>query len=404
NSFSLGLGPRLALNANTTKLYSDLGDEFSFGRDENASDARIYDLATDVLGFVDHLVIGNSDSLFNLEISRSERQFKGALVSQLGVGESTLQSPLAFTSSVNTKHVSFDLFINDLLRAQLGGISLAVKPLQNYEMAVVFESLISASILTDTAKRFDFIPTFGLNLPVGDTVELHGFVSTFMGYDSALGFKQFGILRDGGIFSIAVDNYVASVGVALKAGSLGIDVDAAVQKGVLSYGMFNSFFKRQRADVLTTFAKPWDTLASEELSYTASAAIGWESEKLNLKASYLLPLSDSLVANTAGDLLSLSSELKLKWVNLSLTYAKQGFIDGIQQVISTTSDVVDEARDFLFASDSIFSLAAAVTQGAVTFNAELSSLARYEKDTGWNNQKLLSVTPALSLGVDIRLF
>jgi hypothetical protein len=63
------------------------------------------------------------------------------------------------------------------------------------------------------------------------------------------------------------------------------------------------------------------------------------------------------------------------------------------------------AKTFLFDPSSAISAGIAVNQGPMTFKATVSSLATFTTPAGsWNQQDVATVSPAITLGVDINLF
>ncbi|HCG62959.1 MAG TPA: hypothetical protein DEZ27_03900, partial [Sphaerochaeta sp.] len=74
--------------------------------------------------------------------------------------------------------------------------------------------------------------------------------------------------------------------------------------------------------------------------------------------------------------------------------------------LSDSSDsIVTRAKNFLVDNDSAIHATIGVTQGPMTFNATVSTLAEFTPDAGsWNGQSVVTTSPALTLGVDINLF
>jgi hypothetical protein len=414
DAFSLGLGTKLTVDLDASSLYSHDESPYSFGSAYAGTIGKVYDVATDLFSLIDHLTIGNEGDAFTLKAGGEQRTSLGPLVRNLdSTVDSTLQGQVPLTASLDTRHVDVDLFANNLADIQLGGLRLGIAPLSSYGMDIGLFAIGSLD-LTDASKRADVIPGLDLNLPIVSKEKLsitaRGSFATMVGYDTSSSFEQM-FYRNAGSFLASFDNYLVNGGFDLEAGKFSMALDLAMQRGALSYGMFNPLFIRERSAtsnaVLDSLESAWSTslLPEAPRSYTAAAEMAWKTDRLGLEASYQLPISAAFAMDTTKDLLTLRGTLDLSWFDLSLSYARRGFLDATDTLLSGTASLLSRARSFIVDNDSYLSAGISVKQGPLTFAATLSTFAQLAPVAGtWNAQRVTSTNPALTLGVGINLF
>ncbi len=411
DSFSFGLGPKIALDLNAMELYAHDNEPFSFGSSANTSTTfgKVYDITTDLFTLIDHVTFGNEGDAFRLNVNRDLTVSMGPLVRDLTtLTDSTLQDALGLKASLDTKIVDLDLFVHDLSNLQLGGLGLGITPFKNYKAEFGLSTVASLK-LSDANKRIDLLPTLDLTLPIigkeNFTLDATGSISTMVGYDSTNGFKQL-FYSSGSSFLNNFNNYLFHGGLDLSAGNFELGLAIAMQKGALSYGMFNPLFIRERsASMLSLLDSAW-TGSVEPTTFTIAGSTGWENEYLDLQASYNLPLSASLAPKTEDDLLVLKGTASLGMFDIALGYTRRGFAPAVETLLTdSTTSLATRAKNFIADSDSILHAGVGVTQGPLTFSATISTLAIFTPVAGsWNGQNGATPNPALTVGVDINLF
>jgi len=413
DAFSIGLGPKLAVKLQDMSLYSHDESPFSFGGEYDGTIGKVFDSTTDLLSLLDHVTIGSEGDRFSLAISNDQDISMGPMVRDISTRtDSTLQDILALTAKFDTKRFDIDAFANNLTDLQLFGLRFGFAPFKNYggEFGL---SAIGNIDMRDTMKRVDLFPTIDAVLPLVDketlSVEITGSFATMVGLDSDEYFEQM-FYTSGGSFLSNFNNYLFHGGIGMEAGAFTLGVDASMQKGALSYSMFNPLFIRERStnptSLLTTLDSAWTGIGSAPRSFTIAGSTSWKKDSFGLEGAYLLPLSASLAPDTDNDLLTVKGSLELSWFDLSLAYTRRGFASAFSTFLSDSStSIVTRAKDFLVDNDSAIHATIGVTQGPMTFNATVSTLADLTPDTGsWNGQSVVATSPALTLGVDINLF
>ena len=413
DSFSIGIGPKLALKLQDMTLYSHDESPFSFGSEYTSTLGKVFDSATDLLSLVDHVTIGTEGDRFSLAISDDQDITMGPMVRDISTRtDNTLQDVLALTAKFDTKRFDIDAFANNLTDLQLFGVRFGITPFKNYGGEFGLSALGNIDV-RDTMNRVDLFPTIDVVLPLVDkeslSVEITGSFATMVGLDSDEYFEQL-FYTSGGSFLSNFNNYLFHGGIGLEAGAFTLGVDASMQKGALSYGMFNPLFIRERStspgSLLTTLDSAWTGVGSAPRSFTITGSTSWTKDSFGLEGAYLLPLSASLAPDTDNDLLTIKGSLDLSWFDLSLAYTRRGFASAFSTFLSDSSDsIVTRAKNFLVDNDSAIHATIGVTQGPMTFNATVSTLAEFTPDAGsWNGQSIVATSPALTLGVDINLF
>ena len=408
DSFSFGIGPHLTFNSDDlTALYAHDDSPFGFGTDYVSTVGKVYDSLTDALSLIDHVTLGSEEDTFSLAISRDQEVSMGPLVKQVSTRtDGILDSPLAMQAHLHTDLLNVDLFMNDISELQLGGVRMGVSPLRSYK-AEIGLSAIGSLALSDTDKQLAVLPGVEVILPVlsKDTasLDISGSFNTLIGYEAGSGFTQNFYDSSASTFLGRFNNYLFSGGMNLKVRSLQFGLDIAMHEGALSYGMFNTRYLREQKDLIADL--DLSNTATTPRSFTIGATAGIEKEKFSLKSTYLMPLSADFAFDSSRDLLTVSGLLSLSWFDLELAYSRRGFSDALNTMFTGSASLASRAKSFLFDTNSAFSAKIAVEQGPMTFSATASALADFTTDTGtWNQQTVNTVSPALTLGVDITLF
>ena len=413
DSFSVGFGPKLALKLQDMTLYSHDESPFSFGSEYSSTLGMAFDSVTDVLSLVDHVTIGSEGGTFRLAISDDQDITMGPMVRGISTKtDSALQDVLALSAKIDTKRFDVDAFANNLADLQLFGVRFGFAPFKNYGGEFGLSTLGNIDV-RDSMYRVDLIPTIDAVLPLVDketlSVGITGSFATMVGLDSDESFKQM-FYTSSGSFLSSFNNYLFHGGIGLEAGAFALHMGASMQEGALSYGMFNPLFIRERSttpdSLLSTLDSAWTGIGANPRSFTITGSTSWNTDSFGLEGAYLLPLSATLAPDTDNDLLTLKGSLNLSWFDLSLAYTRRGFASALSTLLSDTTDsIVTRAKNFLVDNDSAIHATIGVTQGPMTFNATVSTLAEFTPDTGsWNGQHVVATSPALTLGVDINLF
>jgi len=420
--FSLGVGPRINLDLNSSLSPSqwythDDSQWYSFGSDYPGTIGKLYDITTDLFSLVDHVRIGNQDSAFKLDLNRNQNVDSGVLVNNLStVAEAPFGNKLGLLASLDTTVVDSQIFMDDMTDPQLGGIRINIAPFKTWKGELGL-SLIGNAILSDATKRVDLFPSIDLDLPVLSnealTMGLKGSFSTLLGYGFPTTFKQMLITDNGSSFFTNLDNYLFTGSVALTTGAFSIDLTAAMQKGALSYGMFNEMFMRNRLFLLEESNTAWLGNAGKARTWLGAMDLGWHNDNITAKASYQLPISadfSSLLFNE--DLLKVSGSWNASFGDISLGYTRKGFATAARNVLTGSTSIYD----FLFDGRSMLSTTASFNQGPLQFTAAIAAIARYREDDDgtWNGSQALPTTattladvqviPSLSLGVKISIY
>jgi len=416
DSFSFGLGPKVALDLQAMQLYAHDGAPFSFGSSSygGSTIGKVYDITTDLFSLIDHLTIGKEGDAFTLAIGRDQTVSMGPMVKELTTRtDSTLQDAVGLQASFESKAVDVDLFMNNLAEWQLGGFRLGIAPFKNYGAEFGLSALGNLT-LTNSIKRIDFIPTIDMVLPVIEkehfAMSTNGSFSTMLGYDRTYGFEQLFYDSSGSSFFNSLNNYLVQGGLKVETQNFMIGLDVAMQKGALSYGMFNPLFIRERSaanGVLASLDSAWP--GSLEIpvdrTFSVGASSAWRNEYFDLAASYILPFSTSFAANTTSDLLMLKGSAKLGQFDISLGYNRRGFMPAAKTLLTGSAAVISRIKTFLGGTDSVIHAGVGVSQGPLTFNATISTLADLTPIAGaWNRQSATTSSPAITFGVDINLF
>lgn len=412
-SFSLGIGPLISVDLDEAKFYShDDSSAFSFGSSYDSTFGTLYDVTTDVFNLIDHLYVGSEDDAFQLAIDRNQTVSMGPTVQNLTtITDSMLQNRVGLTAAYDTRTVDLNLFLDDLTEWQLGGLRIGFSPFKNPE-AEIAVSAIGSFLFEDDAKRIDLLPSIDAILPIlsHDNLSLNarGSMTTMLGYDTVDGFDQM-FYTSGSTFFANFDNYLFTAGLNLASGDFTFALDAGMQKGTVSYGMFNPLFTRERTALVEAFSDEWTADNATDRSWVVAASLGWNRGNYGVETSYMIPITKDFVSwETDRDLLMLKGYLDLSWVDLSLAYTRRAFASDIGAVFSGSDSLLNRFRTFVSDPGSALSLGASVSQGPITFNATVSTLASLSSDGSWNGLILDSsadvVDPTLTLGVDIAIF
>ena len=397
-AFSIGIGPKIAVDFTDISLYSHDDSPFGFGSDYPSTIGKVYDGFTDIVSLIDHVTIGADDAVFQLALSDDLSYSMGPLATHVDANfDSILDDRLALQIGIDTKALDVDAFLNDLSEPQFGGIRFGIAPFASYD-GVIGVSSLGTLELTNAEKQLVLLPGLDFALPISKgeklSIDAVGSFTTMLGYKVGTGFKQNLFDSSASAFLDKFDNYLVSAGLDLASEHFSIGFDVAMHSGALSYGMFNPLFLREQSTLST--ALDVATPATTARRFTMGTELNWKKDMFGINATYLLPFSSSFSPDVDKDLFTVRGTLDLSWFDIELAYAKKGFLGDLDTITS---------KSFFFDTDSALSAGIAVRQGPLTFRANISSLATFTNPAGsWNQLVVDQVSPALTVGVDIDLF
>ncbi|NCB01690.1 MAG: hypothetical protein EOM67_05935 [Spirochaetia bacterium] len=409
-NFSIGIGPKVTFNTDAATLYThSLTSPFSFSSGAVGTFATTYDIATDVFGLLDHLQIGKRESGNYLSIGKSQIYSSAPFIKSFDTSsDSTLQDSLSLSANIDTKVVDLSIFINDLTHLQFGSMRLGVSPFKNYKGEFGLSGLLSAK-LSASEKQFDVIPTLDITLPVlskeKSSIALYGSFSTYLGYDSAAGFKQMFYNSSVPAFVARFNNYMLDAGINSTFNNFTLNLHASTQEGVLEQGLFNSLFLRERADIISAFDAQWtDSTISSGRTYNASIELGYDGKSVDLHGSYILPLTSSFALIEDEDLLHLGANIDIKNVKVAFDYSRRGFLEATKTFISSTGSLVDKTKTFVLTGESMASVSGTVSSGNLDLTATIGTYTKFSPDATYNGITAGATVPMFSVGANINLF
>lgn len=413
DNVSFGLGPKLSFNADTADLYThSFNSPFTYSSGVSGTFASTFDIATDVLSLVNHFEVANSANTNYLRINRTQSYSSGPLIRLMDTtSDSDLQDKLSLVANIDTKVFDMNLFVNDLTSLQLSQLRIGIAPFKNYGAEFALSG-IASTILDASEKQFDIITTLDGTLPVinkeHSKVALYGGFSTLLGYNTTDGFKQ--MLYNSSVpqFLARFNNYVISAGINSTFNNFTLNLMASTQEGSTSLGMYNSFFTREREDIIggpNGFNAQWsDSTTSSGRTYSASIDTSYKGESFDLHASYILPLTSSFALLEEDDLIHLGLEFDVKNFSVGLEYSRRGFMKATKDFINSTSSFIDKTKTFLINEESLVGLTLGVTSGNLDLHAKIGTYTSLINDGSYNGVNKVDTTPILTLGANINLF
>ncbi|MFW5484669.1 MAG: hypothetical protein ACOCJN_00750 [Spirochaetaceae bacterium JB067] len=409
-NFSVGIGPHLTVDPETPSLYyHSLSSPYSFSSGYSSTLGKTFDIVTDIASLIDHVTIGDTSSENFFELSRENTYSMGPLISSMdSLVDSELQSKLALESSIDTKYVDLEMYVNDLTTWQLGAMNIGISPFENYGAELNLSGVVSAK-LSSSEKQFDILPTIEGVLPIIDKetnkLSVYGGFTTLVGYDTTDGFSQMFYNSSVSSFLARFNNYMFHAGFSSQVDRFSAGVEVSMQEGAVSNNMFNSLFSRDRASILADFDAAWaDPTTSDGRTYTASASLGYEGDAFKLNAMYSVPMTTSFSLIEDEDLIQLQGSVDLDWVTLSATYARTGLIDAAQTFLGSSDDLLNRLLTFAIAPESVIRAGATISQGPVDLNASIGTYAVQTSDGTYNGTTYTDISPYLSIGANIRIF
>jgi hypothetical protein len=426
--FAISFGPRILFNFESSlapgSWYShDDSAWYSFGSDYTALAGKIYDAASDIFGLIDHMKIGTEASAFHFQANRNLDVELGDLIRGVSSNEDgPFVSKLAAFGTYENKWLELSFFINDLSDMQLTAAMISISPFAKWKASLDL-GLTSNIILGASLKRIDAFPSLGLAIPVIEneklSVAVGGSFTTMLGYDTnpAVGFKQMLVTGTSGSIINDIDNYllVGRVDLAFK-DNFKTRFVAGIQEGVLSYGMFDSFYFRNQEFMNNGFNDEWTnpSTAGDPRSLFAGVSASLDYEKFDVDMEYIIPFSTSFAPQINDDKVSIKGSLDTSFALFEAGYAKKNFLGGVNTLITGPGAITSRIIGFLLDGTSQFHAGATIGQGPIELKASAAAIAQYQKGTAWNDAVALPATattlsgvtiaPALTVQLNINLF
>jgi len=423
-TLSIGVAPRVALDLDgsleVSNWYShDDNSPYSFGAGTSSLSAMIYDIASDVFKMVDHFSIGTPQDRSYFIISRDQQVSMGSLINGVSTTEDApFATKLGLDAKLDTQSFDMRLFLNDLSDPQLGAMRLAIAPFKNWGGAVGL-SVIGNLVLSDSTSRIDVFPALDFDLPFMEsekaTAGMYLSITTMLGYSPVEGYRQMVLTGSSGSFLANLDNYVAEAGFKVEISQFAAKASAVLQKGALSYGMFDDFFMRNRSFLLELLESEWTTpAAGNGQTLLGAISLEWNGDSFDIGAQYQLPLSTAMVPDFTSDKLTLNSVWKFASGKLDFGYSRLGFVDALQDMLVTSTPIMTRIQNFLRTGENSLFVSASSVQGPIEFTGTIAFIAQYEDDGTWNGVTALphtalnlagvTVVPAITLGARVSIF
>jgi hypothetical protein len=201
------------------------------------------------------------------------------------------------------------------------------------------------------------------------------------------------------------NNYLLSAGVLSTFDKFTLNVIAATQEGAISLGMYNSFYTREREDIIDSFDAQWTNIStSTGRTYSASVETSYEGKALDVHASYMLPLTSSFSLIETEDLLNVGMSVDVKNFKIGVEYARRGFLDATKTFLSSTDSIVDRTKTFVLSNNSLVGVSLGVQTGNIDLNAKIGTYTSFSSDGSYNGSTIGTTTPMLTLGANINIF
>ncbi len=409
-NFSFGVGPQITFDADAADLYYHFPTSpFSFGSGLGGLFAPIFDIATDVFGLVDHFQIGNPDGSNFISVNKSQTYSMGTVIRSMDTAvDGTLQNKLSMVANYDSKVFDIDLFVNDLTSFQLSSMRIGISPFKKWAAELNLSGIVSAKFETSD-KQLDVVTTLDGTLPLlnkeNSSIALYGGFSTLVGYDRTNGITQ--MLYNSSVpeFLGRFNNYLLSAGVLSTFDKFTLNVIAATQEGAISLGMYNSFYTREREDIIDSFDAQWTNIStSTGRTYSASVETSYEGKALDVHASYMLPLTSSFALIETEDLLNVGMSVDVKNFKIGVEYARRGFLDATKTFLSSTDSIVDRTKTFVLSNNSLVGVSLGVQTGNIDLNAKIGTYTSFSSDGSYNGSTIGTTTPMLTLGANINIF
>jgi len=404
--FAIGIGPRFTLGLYDLDFISGNNDSFDFGTASSGALGIAYDIATDVFSLIDYVNIGTEGDKFRLNYGGNQTFNFGPLVKNLvSLNNQSMVETKALSAFIDTDVVKAQIFVNDMTKLQLGGFRVGFAPFKKYRMELGISALGNLE-LADNSRIF-MVPALDLKLPIVNSekakIALQTTVAASLGYDN--GFKQL-LFGDTGSVLEKFENFIVSANLNFTFGKFCLDFEAALADGALSYGMFNSFYDRERSDSIEdAIDDAFDPTASVGKTYSVGTTFGFNSNKFDLSANYTLDLNNSFIPQLDDGLLNLDAKIKFNWFDLTLSYNRNKFIGSIKNLISGSGSLVSRVKSFALNNDSSFGASVGFRQGPITFTTMISTYANSSlTNNTYNSYDVDDTSLALTLGAKINVF
>jgi len=275
---------------------------------------------------VDHFQIGNPDGSNFISVNKNQTYSMGTVIRSMDTAvDGTLQNKLSMVANFDSKVFDIDVFVNDLTSFQLSSMRIGISPFKNWAAELSVSGIVSAKFETSD-KQLDVVTTLDGTIPLlnkeNSSIALYGGFSTLVGYDRTNGITQ--MLYNSSVteFLGRFNNYLLSAGVLSTFDKFTLNVIAATQEGAISLGMYNSFYTREREDIVDSFDAQWTNIStSTGRTYSASVETSYEGKAIDVHASYMLPLTSSFALIETEDLLNVGMSVDVK--NFKIGVAQQ---------------------------------------------------------------------------------
>ena len=409
-NFSFGVGPQITFDADAADLYYHFPTSpFSFASGLSGRFAPIFDIATDLFGLIDHFQIGNPDGSNYISINKNQTYSMGTVIRSMDTSvDGTLQNKLSMVANYDSKVFDIDVFVNDLTSFQLSSMRIGISPFKKWAAELSVSGIVSAKFEA-IDKQLDVVTTLDGTLPLlnkeNSTIALYGGFSTLIGYDSANGITQMLYNPSVSGFLGRFNNYLLSAGVLSTFDKFTLNVMAATQEGAISLGMYNSFYTREREDIIDSFDDQWINIStSTGRTYSASVETSYEGKAIDVYASYMLPLTSSFALIETEDLLNVGMSVDVKKFKIGVEYARRGFLDATKTFLSSTDSIVDRTKTFVLNNNSLVGVSLGVQTGNVDLHAKIGTYTSFSSDGSYNGTTIGTTTPMLTLGANINIF
>ncbi len=406
-NFELTLAPSITIDPVSASLkYTGTSSPFTFGTGGASTFETLFDLTSDVAALIDTVKVGNEEDVFSLSLTRDTRYSSGTLLRGMDAAiDSELQKQLALDTRLNTSVFDAYLYVNNLSMMQMADAGISLTPFASYQAELSVSSIFEA-YLPAGSKRIFSIPTVALSLPlIGKTEPSLSLVlsgSALLSYDQAGGFDLLSYDATESSLLGRFKNYLAYAGIEFVRGSFEASLGASTQNGVLSQGMYNSLYLRERGSLITDLNKVWDsTYVSAGRDYEASASAAWNNDNISFEASYILPFSADFTPTVDDDLISLNASMVFGDVRVGVDYARTGFADAVS-TLSGSASLLSGLQTFLLANESYGGITAALTVEDLELSTRFGTYTSFTSDGTYNGLTAGTTEPLLSIGLNLQ--